>query len=61
LSSAAVILGDNAHLTSALFEFSIASRRKFLFFAEKPADHFYPGAGIGAAFAPPALSIIGRT
>jgi len=40
-------------LTSALFEFSMATRRKFLFFAEKPADHFYPGAGVGAAFAPP--------
>jgi hypothetical protein len=54
LSSAALILGDNAHLTSALFEFAQATRRKFLFFAEKPADHFYPGAGIGAAFASPA-------
>jgi hypothetical protein len=60
LSPAAVILGDNAHLTSALFEFSIASRRKFLFFAEKPADHFYPGAGIGAAFTPPAPASSGR-
>jgi hypothetical protein len=51
----AIVLGDNAHITSELFKFSLDTRRQFLFFAERPMDHFYPGAGIGAAFhRPPA-------
>jgi hypothetical protein len=49
----AVVLSDNAHETAALFDFSVATGRKFLFFAEQPLNHFYPGAGIGAAFRPP--------
>lgn len=50
LSSKAVLLADNAHVTNCLYKFAESTGRKFLFFQEKPKDHWYPGAGIGAAF-----------
>lgn len=50
LSSYAVILGDNAHVTDSLSLFSIEQGRKFIFFSEKPENHWYPGAGIGISF-----------
>jgi predicted O-methyltransferase YrrM len=50
LSPHGVILGDNAHATDSLSRFSHESGRKFLFFSEKPARHWYPGAGIGISF-----------
>ena len=50
LSENALILGDNSHVTDKLSQFSRETNRKFLFFAEKPADHWYPGAGIGISF-----------
>lgn len=50
LSEGAVVLGDNAHVTDALLQFSRRTERRFLFFAERPAAHWYPGSGIGAAF-----------
>ena len=50
LSNSAVVLGDNAHVTNKLYEFATMTNRRFLFFSEKPADHWYPGAGIGAAW-----------
>jgi hypothetical protein len=50
LSSRAVILGDNAHVTDSLSRFSRERGRKFIFFAEKPSDHWYPGAGIGISY-----------
>jgi hypothetical protein len=53
LSEAAVLLGDNAHVTDKLYQFAAATGRRFLFFAEKPAGHWYPGAGIGAAWGRP--------
>ena len=46
----AIMLGDNAHATDALLEFAEQTGRDFLFFQEVPARHWYPGAGIGAAF-----------
>ena len=51
LSPAAMLLGDNSHVTDKLYQFALATGRNFLFFSEKPADHWYPGAGIGAAWA----------
>ena len=51
LSPAAVLLGDNSHVTNKLYQFALATGRDFLFFSEKPADHWYPGAGIVAAWA----------
>jgi predicted O-methyltransferase YrrM len=50
LSPRAVILGDNAHVTSCLFDFARGTGRQFAFFREEPANHWYPGAGIGVAF-----------
>ncbi len=50
LSRQAVILGDNAHCTDKLLEFSLKRGRHFVFFQEKPAKHWYPGAGIGFSF-----------
>lgn len=45
-----IILGDNAHATSSLFDYAVRENKRFTFFSEKPKDHFYPGAGIGASF-----------
>ncbi len=50
LAENAIILGDNSHVTDKLFLFAQETKRSFLFFAEKPQDHWYPGAGIGIAF-----------
>jgi len=50
LSSRAIILGDNAHVTDKLALFARETDRRFLFFAEKPKDHWYPGGGIGIAY-----------
>lgn len=50
LSQYAVILGDNSHCTDKLLEFSLEMNRHFVFFQEKPKDHWYPGAGIGISF-----------
>ncbi|NKB45128.1 MAG: class I SAM-dependent methyltransferase [Alphaproteobacteria bacterium] len=50
LSDDAVVIGDNAHTTSKLVGFAEESGRKFLYWQEKPADHWYPGGGIGFAF-----------
>ncbi|MCO6430671.1 MAG: class I SAM-dependent methyltransferase [Deltaproteobacteria bacterium] len=50
LSKRAVVLADNAHVTSKLCDFARSTGREFLYFQERPKDHWYPGAGIGAAF-----------
>jgi hypothetical protein len=47
LSPRAVILGDNSHATDSLLDYSRKAGREFIFFDERPADHWYPGAGIG--------------
>jgi predicted O-methyltransferase YrrM len=47
LTPRAIVLGDNSHVTSELAEFSMRYGRRFVFFAEEPADHWYKGAGIG--------------
>lgn len=53
LSERAVIIGDNAHVTDELLEFSNQTGRDFLFFREEPAGHWYLGAGIGFSFKSP--------
>ena len=50
LSTNALILGDNSHVTDSLRKFSQINQRKFIFFREVPKDHWYPGAGIGISF-----------
>ena len=50
LEKGVVLLGDNAHATDALHRFAVSTGRRFQFFKEEPARHWYPGAGIGFAF-----------
>jgi hypothetical protein len=50
LAQDAILVSDNAHGTTELWEFARKTGRDFLFFEEQPAGHWYPGAGIGAAF-----------
>ena len=50
LSSNALVLSDNAHSTAALPDWAERTGHRFLFFAEQPERHWYPGSGIGAAW-----------
>ena len=50
MSPQGIMLGDNAHATDALLRYSRDMGRSFIFFQEKPANHWYPGAGIGFSF-----------
>lgn len=50
LSKNGIILADNAHCSDQLLDFSKTTGRHFAFFEEKPAKHWYPGAGIGISF-----------
>ena len=50
LSDRGIILGDNSDVSDSLFRFSRETGRQFLYFQEMPADHWYPGAGIGISF-----------
>ncbi|VVE90797.1 methyltransferase [Pandoraea bronchicola] len=45
-----VILSDNAHCSDSLDNFSVEAGRSFVFFSEKPENHWYPGGGIGISF-----------
>lgn len=50
LSSDGFVIADNAHTNPALLDFAERTQRAFLFFAEEPKGHWYPGAGIGVAY-----------
>jgi predicted O-methyltransferase YrrM len=50
LSERAIVLGDNSHVTDKLLEFSLAANRHFVFFQEKPFEHWYPGGGFGISY-----------
>jgi predicted O-methyltransferase YrrM len=50
LTAHAVLLSDNAHCSGRLLDFSLDRNRSFLFYQEKPVNHWYPGAGIGFSF-----------
>jgi hypothetical protein len=52
LAPGGIILGDNAHVTPELLDFSTRHGRSFLFWKEEPAAHWYPGGGIGLSFTP---------
>ena len=52
LSTQALVLGDNSHVSPSLRTFSELSNRRFVFFKEIPKDHWYPGAGIGISLPP---------
>lgn len=47
LSKSAIVISDNAHATDVLEKWSMSENREFYFYAEKPSNHWYPGAGIG--------------
>jgi len=51
LRADAIILSDNAHDSSALSDWAERSGRRYLFFKEQPLNHWWPGDGIGAAWA----------
>lgn len=50
LSSRAIVVSDNAHVTDVLSEWAKTHDRRFLFFSEEPKNHWYPGAGLGVAW-----------
>jgi hypothetical protein len=50
LSPGAIVLSDNANVTDELLHFALRTKRRFLYFQERPTRHWYPGDGIGAAF-----------
>jgi Methyltransferase domain len=50
LTADAVALSDNAHVTDVLAGWAERTGRRFLYFQERPRRHWYPGAGIGAAW-----------
>jgi predicted O-methyltransferase YrrM len=50
MTAEAVALSDNAHVTDVLADWAERTGRRFLYFQEQPRDHWYPGAGIGAAW-----------
>jgi predicted O-methyltransferase YrrM len=52
LHPASIVLSDNSQQTPKLWEFSRRIGRTFLYFQDAPKDHWWPGDGIGAAFAP---------
>jgi predicted O-methyltransferase YrrM len=50
LATDGLLLSDNAHSTNACADFALKTGRRFLYVDENPAAHWYPGAGIGAAW-----------
>jgi predicted O-methyltransferase YrrM len=50
LSPNAIVVGDNSHFSDKLINFAAKTNRDFLYFHEQPADHWYPGGGIGVAY-----------
>lgn len=52
LSAYAYIISDNAHVSPELAHFAEKTGRCYHYFQEKPANHWYPGAGLGVAYYP---------
>ena len=51
LRADAIVLSDNAHDSSALSDWAERNGRHYLFFKEEPLSHWWPGDGIGVAWA----------
>jgi len=49
LTADAIVLSDNSHATTELANWSLQNGRRFMYFAEEPLKHWYPGAGIGVS------------
>ena len=45
-----IVLSDNSYTGSALYDFAASTGRRYLHFQEISKDHFYTGAGFGAAW-----------
>lgn len=56
LRPGAIVLSDNAHDSSALSDWAERTGRSYLFFREQPRKHWWPGDGIGAAWAKTAVT-----
>ena len=52
LAPSALVLSDNSHTTDELPAWAELTGRTFTFFREETEDHWYSGAGIGAAWYP---------
>ncbi len=50
LSEDAIVLSDNAHNSAALSDWAERTGRHYLFFSERPGNHWWPGDGIGASW-----------
>ena len=44
-------MSDNAHDSAALSDWAERTGHRYLFFRENPRDHWWPGDGIGVAWA----------
>ena len=49
LTADGIVLSDNSHVTTELAKWSLRNNRRFMYFAEQPLNHWYPGAGIGVS------------
>jgi predicted O-methyltransferase YrrM len=58
-----IVMSDNSQQSPKLRDFARRIGRQFLFFQDQPHHHWWPGEGIGAAFAPGARRVFqnGRT
>jgi len=50
LAPGALVIGDNAHGTDSLHEWSLRAGRSFLCVREEPIDHWYLGAAVALSF-----------
>lgn len=50
LSKYAMVIADNAHSSEVLRDWSNKNNRNYVFFSEKPEDHWYEGGGIGLSW-----------
>ncbi|RKN49508.1 O-methyltransferase [Micromonospora endolithica] len=50
LAPGAILLTDNVTITNVLAQHAESTGRRFLAFRETPANHWYPGDGIGVAW-----------
>jgi len=51
LRPGAIVMSDNAHDSAALSDWAERTGHRYLFFRENPRDHWWPGDGIGVAWA----------
>lgn len=49
LAQDALIIGDNSHVTTRLSDFASEQGWRYVFLAEHPLRHWYPGGGLGLA------------